>query len=154
MDIKQAPVDIRKFVVVSVSLDTVPMPPNRKERNLPPLPLDFDFNVFANPQEERQMRIVVRITANREKKVPGYSFHIAAEGWFEFSEAAPRDERNREEALMLALPLLVHSIRTYLLHITAPGLYGPFPLPMPDIRDLLEKKRLADLAKKGRGSEA
>jgi len=154
MDIKQAPVDIRKFLVVSVSLDAVPVPPDRQEKQLPPLPLDFDFNVFANPQEDRQLRIVVRITANREKKVPGYAFRIVAEGWFEFSEAAPRDERKREEALMLALPLLVHSIRAYLLNLTAPAPYGPFPLPMPDIRDLLEKKRIAELAKKGRGSEA
>ncbi len=154
MDIKQAPIDIKRFVVLSVSLEAVPVPPDRKEKQLPPLPLDFDFNVFNNPKEERQLRIVAQITANREKKVPGYAFRLVAEGWFELSGDAPTDEAGRRDVLVLALPLLIHSMRGYLLNLTAPAPYGPFPLPMPDVRDLLEKKRLADLAKKGRGSEA
>ena len=154
MDIKQAPIDIKKFLVVSMALDAVPVPPDRKEKQLPPLPLDFDFNVFADPRDEKHLRVVVQITGNKEKKVPGYAFRIVAEGWFEFSAAARTDEDGRREALHLALPILIHSVRGYLLNLTAVAPYGPFPLPMPDVRDLLEKKRLADVAKKGKGSEA
>ncbi len=155
MEVKRAPIDLKKFVVPSVRLETIPVPPDRKEKKLPPLPLDLDFNVFAVPNEPRLLRIVVRILANGQGKLPGYRFEIVAEGLFEFAtEPSATDELKREETVFFALPLLIHSTRAYLLNLTAAGPYGPFALPMPDVKDLLEKKRAADAATKAKDSSA
>lgn len=154
MNIKQAPIDIKKFWVDSVSFDIVPLPPDNKKQQLPPIPLEIDFNVLADPRNKKQIRIIVHIAGNREKKAAGYSFRIVAEGLFEFSQNVPQDEAELDEALNLALPILIHSVRSYLLTITAMAPYGPFPLPMPDTRDILEQKRLAALARKAPESKA
>ncbi|HOW51696.1 MAG TPA: protein-export chaperone SecB [bacterium] len=148
MEVKKAPIDIKKFTVLSVHLDAVPVPKDHQGKKLPEPPIDIDFSVLNAVENERLTKVVLKVGANLKRELPGYSFQIVCEGLFEYTEKMPPEER--EKALFLALPILFHSGRGYLLNLTAAGVYGPFNLPMPDINELFARKKAAVTGGKGK----
>lgn len=150
MEVKKAPIDIKKLTVLSVHLDAVPVPKDHQGKKLPEPPIDIDFSVLNAVENERLTKVILKIGANLKRELPGYSFQLVCEGLFEYTEKMAPEER--EKALFLALPILFHSGRGYLLNMTAAGVYGPFNLPMPDMGELLARKKAVEAtgkAKKG-----
>lgn len=122
------------FSILESHFKVVTAPPDSK---LPELPINVDFETYT--ADPNLLRIVVVIDANRDAEFPGYSFSIVGEGVFTFPENSI-DEEKSGYTNYSALPLLISSIRAYIMNVSAYSFYGQYTLPLIDINKIIEKK--------------
>lgn len=118
--------------------------PVQVDGELPELQIDVDFQTYTS--DSNMLRIIVAVDANKDAKVPGYVFSVVGEGIFSFPEDLSEKNRSGYTSYS-ALPLIINSIRAYIMNISAYSFFGQYTLPLIDINKIIEKK-LANKSKK------
>ena len=111
--------------------------PAGNEKKLPVLPVEIDFDIFT--ADPNLLRIVLKVDVNKDATMPGYSFSIVSDGIFSLPEKAEEAEKANYTNFS-ALPLMINSVRAYIMNISAYSFHGQYMLPLIDVNNLLKKK--------------
>jgi len=125
---------LERFSILESHFKVIPV---KSEKELPELPVEVNFETFSS--DPNFLRIIVKIEVNKEGSMPGYSFEVVADGIFSFPEKS--DEKERATYTNYSgLPLIINSIRAYIMNISSYSFYGQYTLPLIDINNILDKK--------------
>lgn len=117
-------------------------PESQEKCELDSLPLEIEFETFTDKEKHNLFNIAININCNASNKpIPGYKFSIIAKGIFKL-EGYDKMEKSRIDQFLLysAIPMLISSVRNYLLNISSYAPLGKYLLPAIDLKDLIKKK--------------
>ena len=141
MEYKKSPLLFHEFVIVDSHLETV-FDTKSKKCVFEEIPLEIDFETFTANENDNLFNVALNITGNNiDKSVVGYKFSITANGFFELTEFDKFEKPKVDQFLLYsALPMLLSSVRNYLLNITSYAPHGKYLLPAIDLTALIKQK--------------
>ena len=141
MVLKKSPLLFHEFIVADSHLETV-FNNQSKKCNLEKIPLNIDFETFLADGQNNLFNVAINILGNDiEHPVTGYKFSITANGIFELTNFEEFEQERVDQFLLYsALPMLISSVRNYLLNITSYAPHGKYLLPAIDLNDLVKQK--------------
>lgn len=133
---------IQGFMVLSSHIETIPVPPDKMKdfNHLEELEIDVDFEIMQKKDDEREYKIISTISANTEERNPGYLFKIVSQAAFRFNRKTKKEKKDKM-LLFSGLPMLINSVRAYLMSVTSFGPYGKYTLPMLDVKSIIEENQ-------------
>ena len=141
MKIKQSPLKFEEFYILDSHFQTLNTNDIQKI-TIENIPIDIDFDILLNEKENDLFNIVLILNGNiKEKPEYGYRFTIISNGIFRLKDLDNLDINIANQFIYFsALPILINSIRTYLLNISSFAPFGKYLLPAIDLKDLLKKR--------------
>ena len=145
MKYKESPLLFHEFVIVDSHLETVFDSQNNK-CDLSKIMLDIDFETFIMNEKKSIFNVAVNISGNENEPVlPGYKFSIIGNGIFELTNAAQLEKKDIDFVLLnSALPMVISSLRNFLLNLTSYAPHGKYLLPAIDLPSLIKEKVNSD----------
>ncbi len=135
--VKKSSFNIKKFSILASRFEAILL--SDKTDVLPEIPVEIDYDIYFD--NNNIFRILMQLHGNKDAALPGYSFSIVAEGVYDFTEEFEREKK--DEFLSLSgIPLMINSIRAYILNISSYSVFGQYTLPMVDVQHLLDSKKL------------
>ncbi|MDY6802054.1 MAG: hypothetical protein SVU94_12645 [Bacteroidota bacterium] len=130
---------VENIFITESNFNTIPIKESKKlNRNLE-LDIDFDIKLTNKDNKELFLIKVILIGNNKSKPIPGYVFQVIAQGVFSF-ESEPEKTTKDNYLLMSGLPLIINTIRAYILNVTAYFPYGKYIIPLIDVNNLIRTK--------------
>lgn len=140
MKVKKSVLNFEQFIVFSSHFDAIPLQ-EKGEGKLKDIPLNIDVDILTTPQNQSVYNVVVEITGNNgKKKLPGYSFFVGSEGIFTLNQKDLQKEMIDQLLAYSAVPMVINSIRGYLLNLSSYAIYGQYLLPAIDIQQIVQQK--------------
>lgn len=141
MEIKKSPLLFHEFIIVDSHLETV-FDAKPAKCDFAKIPLEIDFETFKANENEHLYNVALNINGNNlDNPVIGYKFSIIANGIFELTRFEEFDKEKVDQFLLFsALPMLISSVRNYLLNLTSYAPHGKYLLPAIDLNDLVKRK--------------
>jgi preprotein translocase subunit SecB len=141
MEIKKSPLLFHEFIVIDSHLETV-FDTKSAKCNFNKIPLSIDFDTFKAHDNNNLFNVALTINGNNiDKPKLGYKYSINAHGIFEITRFKEFEKEEVDRFLLYsALPMLISSVRSYLLNITSYAPYGKYLLPAIDLSDLVKQK--------------
>lgn len=141
MKAKKSPLKFIDFAVFSSHFETI-MPGEKQQCDYNKLNLDIDFEIFINTEKKSLYNLALNINCNTLKKTkPGYKYSIIANGIFELSDYEELDKPKKDQYIYYsALPMLISSVRNYLLNVSSYAPLGKYLLPAIDLTALVKQK--------------
>lgn len=141
MEYLQSDLKYHSFSIISSHFDTVAKTPN-DTCNYSDLKLEIDFEIFDSNKDEGVFKIDLMVKGNDiDHPIPGYRFFIVASGIFELKSVEPRGEELLNQFLLYsALPMMISSVRMYIVNVSSYLPHGPFMLPSIDLGKIIEQK--------------
>ncbi len=141
MEIKRSPLIYEDFVILDSHIQTI-VKDNSVKCDLDNIPLEIDFETLVSKDNDEKYNLALNINGNDIKNpVMGYKFSIIANGFFELKKINEDNEDKANQFLLYsALPMLISSVRNYLINITSYAPYGKYILPAIDLPDLIKQK--------------
>ncbi len=133
---------IQGFMVLSSHIEAVPVPPDKIEKfkSLEDLEIDVKFEIMQKQDDDKEYKIMSTVSANTEERIPGYLFNIVTQANFRFSRKTKKEKKDKM-LLFSGLPMLINSVRAYLMSVTSFGPYGKYTLPMLDVKKIIEENQ-------------
>lgn len=115
---------------------------NAKKIDLSELPIDMEFDILYNREEEPYtVRLMMTIKGNTDKRVSGYMFELKVGGEYRLSEDLEiMGDEFKSLVQSSALACLINESRVYLQTLTAFFPFGEYIMPMIDMKDLWKQK--------------
>lgn len=131
-----------RFVVLASLFEAIPFEESEAGNVLPEILPDVDIEILVNSEQKDLYNIVLDVSGNMEtEKKPGYSFSVSCEGIFSINKKKPITKESVDQLLLFsAVPMVISSLRGYLLNISSYSVYGQYNLPAIDLQDFIEKK--------------
>ena len=141
MEYKKSPLLFHEFVIIDSHLETI-FDTKSKKCIFEEIPLEIDFETFTAKENENLFNVALNITGNDvDKPVAGYKFSIIANGIYELTEFEKFEQKQVDQFLLYsALPMLISSVRNYILNITSYAPHGKYLLPAIDLTALVKQK--------------
>jgi hypothetical protein len=148
MNVKYTPIKFVNFVILNFDMKFIQNDGNTStdiKEYFSNYDLAVDYDVI---KEGALVKNVISARINQiENPLPGYSLFAESSCIFEFDKKKYMEKRSRDKfvglsSLHIALPFL----RGYIGAITASAPYGKYILPLIDIDNLIEQKKMALMA--------
>ncbi len=141
MELKKSPLLFHEFSILDSHFETV-IHDNVQKCDFNQIPIDVDFEIFEAKDNEYLYNIVLNINGNyNENPVSGYKFSITVNGIFELTDIKEDNKSQIGQFLNYsALPMLISSVRNYILNISSYAPYGKYLLPALDLNALIKDK--------------
>ena len=141
MKAKKSPLKFLDFAIMNSFFETI-FPDSNSKCNFEEIPIDIDFETIIDKEKPNLFNIALNLNGNTtDKPMPGYKFSIIAEGIFELEGYEELEKQKVDQFLLYsAIPMLISSIRNYLLNISSYAPFGKYLLPAIDLKDLIKKK--------------
>ncbi len=137
MEIKKSDLEFLDFNITEMNLEIYQ---TNLFLDLNNMPIDLNYDILESEDEKDFFLIKVDLSINKNKLKKNYLFiHLKAEGYFKLNDISKKDEKKTIQYLYFtALPMLINSIRTYIMHITSFTSFGKYILPTIDLNELIK----------------
>jgi preprotein translocase subunit SecB len=141
MIVKESKFVLENFLITGINWKCIPQ--ESISDKLSSIPIEIDFDIFEAKEDDRKFKIVLIISSgNNDEKRPGYHFSVLSEGYFEITDKIydTKKEIKDNYLLLSAVPIMINSIRLFLVSVSSNGPFGKWLLPTIDIHDLVSQK--------------
>jgi preprotein translocase subunit SecB len=139
MKAQDSPFKIENIFITQSQFRTIP---NKNSEELKKdLSIDIDFDIKLTKKDDSDVYIItVELIGNKgNNPIPGYFFNIVARGIFSFTSKL--DKPIIDNYLLLSgLPLIINTVRGYILNVTSYFPYGKYIMSLVDLNSLIEEK--------------
>jgi len=142
---KIAKIQQTQFVVLESSIK-INLPDENSPVDLSLIPIELEFDILHDPDSEPDMiRIIMSINGNRLSQVPGYEIFLRVGGEYKLAEdLLPSSEAAQNLVQGSAVACMINEIRVYIQTMTCFYPFGPYIMPMFDMKDIWDQKRGLD----------